>query len=434
MMRNFIMKTYYKKMIDGIVNNFIVCSTSNKSYHQNKPTDKIIRLDETGLQPRILKYFRDSTNHEMKFDKDNNVVNSDNWSKLNELSNSEICELILSLAEPVCKVKSKFFKTYVKNLDKECCVRLPTLTNSEIFIFLHDFINVVPHLITQLQFYTKAMLKFSFLIEHCSKIELLQLCFYVALQKKTDESKKIVKECLTKINFKYLNNFSTDDLLVLCNSSYKTSTKIPHRKILDKVISTIYEDLSILNDTSLFITLIKTIRQNKCQNEEFLTTISNTIFFNKTIKYYNFTANTHILALYADALYYDNHLFKLILDVSTVFLRDTDVIISNNEYFARQVRVKDISRFIWALSYVNSEDLDHSIISTYIIPILQQYITLGDLEKNTEHYIDILLSLWIMGYMPDSKFFHNVISRNTVSLIYGEFCFAIQNNHTDYDV
>lgn len=428
MFRYLITKNSCKKIFYNCFNNFIVCPIPKQTFHQNLTGDKIVRLDENSLQPRILKYFGECiTCDKTEFNDHSITLNDYRADNLSKVDNNKLAYLIFCLSRP--ELKRKDFRICINNLDKECCIRLPKLTTPEIFNYLNNFMYYIPHIITRLTFYTKVIERMNFFIEHCSKIELLQLCFYVGLQKKSRESQIILRECLQKFNQKHLNNLNLNDLVILCNSAYKTSTKIESQRIIDKIVNTLYNNLSVFNDAAVCVTLIKSLRHNKYRSEELLATISHTIFFNNTIKYYNFTACTHILALYADTLHYDDNLFNLLSDKCVLCLSDTKSIKSRNEHFTKQIRVKDVARFLWSLSYIGYDNLSETIFSNYIEPLLDAYIGLGQLDKNIEHFIDSLLSMWIFGYQPSIKLFSTIITKNTVSVIHGKIICNISTNY-----
>lgn len=361
---------------------------STKSVLQTNFEQKYV-LNENSLEKRLLTYIKPQYIWNQK----NVTLAHYDQKNITTINNDELLNLIGALG----KFKHKDIQKCVNNLDLECRSRLTYMENSETLLFLFNFVTTVPYYVKNLPFLSQALHKMSFFIEHLPKIDLVRLCFYTGLKKKTYESQNIIRHCLNKLNNS--SELTTDDLIIICNSAFKTGMKINQKKLLNVIKKRLSDELSILKDPPYFITIVKSLRHNYNYDEELLLMLSNTIFFNKTLDLYNFTALSHILALYADALYYDSTLLDAINEKCISYIRKTKNI-NLVEHLSKQLRLKDICRYLWSLSYLGYEDLFDEDIKDHIIPTLKEFINLSAIEDNIEDLVGTLLSLWVLGYYP----------------------------------
>lgn len=311
------------------------------------------------------------------------------------LENRELISLTYSLTR---KSYQKIIHDLDK-LDKEYCRRLPRFNQEELFLFMNICAISVPYYIQNLQFFSQALHFVSFFLDRLSVSELIQLCFYAGLKKKSVRSQKIIRYCLNKLNDINLLALITEDIIIICNSAFRTSTRITQQNILKDIQRRLYNQLSILNDESFYVTIVKSLRHNYNYDEELLLTLSNAMFFNKTLQNYNFTSLAHILTLYADALYFDHNLIERINQLCLDKLKNASIS-SKRMHYSLQIRLKDMSKYLWSLSYLGCENLQESDIDNVIMPILNKFISLGNVEDDIYEYVGTLLSLWSLRYFP----------------------------------
>ncbi|VEN60225.1 unnamed protein product, partial [Callosobruchus maculatus] len=295
-------------------------------------------------------------------------------------------------------VNKKFqFSKLLEELDQEYTRRLNGMDPDQIFDILHNYMTVIPNRIIQCKFYKESINKLLSVSDTLSKEHIVKLIFFIGLNKKHTKVHDIVRSCLNLLGEKQIQTLSIEEICIICNAAFKTSTKIDNKAFLDKVVQYLNDNLVLLKDPALFITLIKTIRHNRCQTEDLLATISCTVFFNNTLQYYSFIALSHILAMYSDFLYYDEHLLKAVADRCIKILKDYKFT-SRNKYFLDYPRVKDIKRLLWCLSNLNYKYIQASDIKDVIIPIIMRRYGEGEFRDDDISLIEIILYLWMLNY------------------------------------
>lgn len=360
---------------------------------------KLVDLNEDTLTGRFLIYFNDSKkSSELKCDGVDVIEKiKDNRYDLSELN----CHVLINLIVLTTKsnnVKNKFdFIRVFGALDLELCKRLPNLQPHEVFEVLNAYMIVISNRITEHQFYQLAIEQLSSNVEHLPKSELVKFMFYVALQKKQKAAQSSLRRCLKCFGKEMINELTKEELCVICNSTFKTSTKIGNKLLLDKIRNYLNDNLAILKDPALFITLIKTIRHNKYQDDNLLSTIVCTIFFNKTLQFYSFTAMCHILALFADYLYYDANLLEHFTSKCLMELRDFDLN-KGHAHVSGFIRDKDLKRFLWSLSSLGYDNLDVGVLKDLIVPKIVKRLEEGGLRDDPGSVVEMMLYLWMLGY------------------------------------
>lgn len=208
--------------------------------------------------------------------------------------------------------------------------------------------------------------------------------------KKNQKSQELLRKTLLLLTNEDIKKLSTEELCIIANSSFKTSTKISNKNILNKIKCFLNDNLMILRDPAIFVTLIKCLRQNRFCDEDLLATISCALFFNKAFECYTFQTYCHLLALYSDNLYFDQKLMEFI----------SKKCIENIECYSscdsghKKIRGKDLVRFLWGMGNLNysliSDDLDR-IVSTVL-----HFIETSQLDFNA--VIDIFWYLWMLNH------------------------------------
>lgn len=369
-----------------------------RNYSKTLLGDKVTPLAENTLLGRMLTYINNTNDHRNSVEINGTIDNiiqfkTNNLSKLNV---DQIANLFYTANVSILSHNKHHLRKVLDMLDVECCLRLTKMEPNNILKLLSAFMHVVPNRITEYKFYNYATDDIERCLKVCSKKELIKFIFYIGLQKKAKKAQVLLRKCLRTINEQYLENLKVEDLCIICNSTYRTNTKITNLDLLEKVKRTLNENLSLLKDPALLITLVKTIKHNNYQDEDLLTTISCTIFFNKTLQYYTFTAICHLLSLYAQYLYYDEELFNLFIPHSIQLLQDA-VITSRKAHLTEQMRTKDIKMFLSSLSQLNCE-VDGELLQKAVMSNLHQRISLKDFE--IDFFVEILLCLWMLKCRP----------------------------------
>ncbi|XP_050294483.1 uncharacterized protein LOC126734789 [Anthonomus grandis grandis] len=305
--------------------------------------------------------------------------------------------LVLSVLNDRTVIKHKNeFKRILELVDVECCSRLHEFSTKNIFDTLTNFVNAVPHQITKCQFFHSALDCLVIHKEKLNKDQLVHLLFFIGFLKKNYNAQNMIRQCLKLFDHSTINRLMKEDLCIICNSTFKTSTKIKNHLLLDKIKLYINDNLTLLNDPAVFITLIKTLRHNRYQDDDILNSITCTIFFNGTLKYYSFSAMCHILALYADYLYYDESILKVLTEKCLNDLKHLSFK-SKDTYLQEQPRMKDIKRFLWALTNLNYK-ISREEIEGIILPQIEIRVDAGEFTNDVGSMFQIILYLWMMNY------------------------------------
>lgn len=361
---------------------------------------KIIQYPSNNINKIIINKKHNLTLEERLLNYVTSLQNSTIQEKNNEklLKNIDLVNKINDLNA----LKGKKLLNKINEIDRKCCERLPKLDKVEIFMILNSFATNTPYYVKNLKFFQELLNKIRSYVNKLSLTEVIQLCFYAGLLKKDIHSQQILRLSLKQFdNENILNKLKLDDLIILINAAFKTSMQINQMNVLKEIKNRVYDRLEILNDEAFFVTIIKSCRHNLNYDEEFLLTIANTMFFNKTIETYNFTALAHILTLYADALYFDiiliDNLYKFCFDhLKKVKVKNIKL------HYSKSLRVKDLSRFLWSLSYLGYENFKNDDYENIILPLINDFVELGTVENNIEDFVGITLSLWTLGFYPEN--------------------------------
>lgn len=402
-----------KHLLNKLIKKSYLCSQNKIGVNQNnicKKSPELVSLDQ-----RLLNYIsslqRSSPSH--------NLIPNDAIDP-RSLKNSEIPLYINNLQN---QNKGTSFLLTLQEIDQECCRRLVQndFTRSQILLVLNSFVATAPYYARSLKFYPQALKKVGFFIKILTIPEIVELCFYTGFLKKSDDSKRILGYALRKLNNKkILRALSLDDIVILVSAAFKTGTRIVQNDGINNEIKVrLCNELSILQDESYFIALVKSMRHNFNYDEEILSTLAYAMFFNKTIEKCNFTALAHIVTLYADALYFDSKLFENFTLFGLKHLRNfKDLNLKNHlpenfsqkdhfskkarlkDHFSKNLRLKDLSRFLFSLSYIGFENLkneDFALISD----LVKSFVNLGFLENGIEDFLSILLSFAMLEHFDE---------------------------------
>ncbi|KAK4884184.1 hypothetical protein RN001_000455 [Aquatica leii] len=367
--------------------------------------EKVVPLTENTLLGRMMIYLN---NVNKNFDSSPMQVNGSNTinnlvhgktDSLRKLTIDQIANLFYAANISILSHSKQNLRKVLDILDVECCLRLASMEPNKILKVLSAFMYVVPNRITEYKFYHYATDDIDRCLKQCTKEELIHFIFYIGLQKKSKRAQTLLKKCLRNFNKDLVHNLTIEDLCIICNSTFRTNTKISNVHLLDQIKQVLNDNLSLLKDPALLITLIKTIQHNHYQDDDLLSTISCTIFFNKTFQYYTFATICHLLSAYADWLYYDEELFNLFIKQALKQLEETSVK-SKKTYLTEQMRTKDILVFLRCISTLNCSNIDKEHLENLITLNIMERLSLGEFKNGVEQIVDIILYLWMIGCRP----------------------------------
>nr|CAI5829608.1 unnamed protein product [Callosobruchus analis] len=406
-----------------------ITNLQKRFFERSITGDRVTVLNETTLTGRLLGYLNSkiSDPEDQEKIRATNLLHLMKKHTLVDLMKYDIkyINCAFSMLTDRRFVNNKFqFLKLLEELDQEYTRRLNGMDTDQIFDILYNYMAVIPNRIIEYKFYKESMNKLLNINNSLSKEHIVKLMFFIGLNKKHIKVHDIVRSCLNFLGEKHIQTLSIEEICIICNATYKTSTKIDNKIFLNKVVQYLNDNLFLLKDPALFITLIKTIRHNHCQTEDLLATISCTVFFNNTLQYYSLTALSHILAMYSDFLYYDEHLLKAITDRSIKILKDNEFT-SRNKYFLDNPRIKDIKRLLWCLSNLNYKHFQASDIKDVIIPIIIKRYEAGECKDDYNSLLEIILYLWMLNYHAH-ELIPIVLTKENVLRIRGT---SKQNNH-----
>lgn len=365
-----------------------------KNYARYIANDKVVTLDSNTLTGRLLIYLKP------KGDKSNLRTENINAHKLlyelkyknpdePKIPNHSLMHLIRSLEDQNLIKNNRDFYKVLEKVDEECCSRQDSFETKDILNFLDAYMELVPHRVTELKFYKNAIDQLFSKVDQLEGKEYMKFIFYIALMKKNAKYQKILKESLSILKNEDIKRLSSEELCIIANSAFKTSTKITNKNILAKIRSYLNDNLMLLKDPALFVTLIKCLRHNRYCDEDLLATISCALFFNKAFKLYTFQTYSHLLALYSDNLYYDEKLLEFITDKCMEEIR----CLQNGKNI--EIRSKDLVRFLWGMSNLNSTFLkkeDFDVIELVVLKFIESS------QMDLTAVIDVFWYLWMLNY------------------------------------
>ncbi|KAJ8925933.1 hypothetical protein NQ315_009785 [Exocentrus adspersus] len=379
--------------------------------------DHVTELNEETLTGRLLNYLMASKTGSQSINNNKetlDILKSNDVDHMAKCDVDQILQGFKSISKPEHRLsRAEFFKS-LNSLDHTLCQKLEQLSTSEILNVLHTYMDVIPNRIIEYTFYKKAMKVLYKEVCTLPKPDLIQFMFYVGLQKKSTSTHYMVKKCIKLLDEEFVEKLTGEDLCIICNTTFKTSMKINNTIFLSKVVNYLNDNLRVLKDSAFFVTLIKTLRHNRYQNEELLATISCAVFFNKTIECYSFPALCHILALYSDYLYYDEALIKAFVDRCMELLKSSDYV-SKRVYLQEQPRTKDIKRLLWCLSNLNYGYLKQGDLKNVIVPSITKRMEFGEFKNDCATLIEMALYLWMLGYR-NHEFIHITLTEQNVQL------------------
>ncbi|XP_066143122.1 uncharacterized protein [Euwallacea fornicatus] len=368
-------------------------------YARGFTVDHVQPLTEDTLTGRFLVYVTPTKNSHQATPLDKvNLIASFKCHRLNvKTADSSVISAMINALDDSNIVRNKYeFEDLFRALDSGCCSRINELAIEDHFNLLNAFTNVIGHKIRKSNYFLLALKVLTNQKNYLNKEQLVHLMFYIGLLKKDRIAQDMIRQCIKLFTKETINNLTKEDLCIICNSTFKTSTKIKNFLLLYRIKSYINNNLNLLSDPAGFVTFIKTLRHNRYQDEDILNTITCTMFFNETLQYYSFSAMCHILALYADFLFYDENVLNILTSKCLELLKGS-TFTSKNTYLIDQPRTKDIKRLLWALSNLGYK-LPQKDIDNIIMPQIKVRIKTGQFVNDQGSLVQMILYLWMMQY------------------------------------
>lgn len=290
---------------------------------------------------------------------------------------------------------------YLKKFDQNSCKKITSMTITEYFGYVHNLIKYVPTRAAQTNLFSFMMyenLKFNEM-NFTNKIQYL---FYLSIQKKNSDTKKIINNCLIESQKDFISKLNLEDLCIVCLSAFKSSTVIQNPEIFHRIKFFFESEPQLYEDSQVLIILIKTLRHNKRYDTELMKIISKNI----NVSILAFPAKAHTLALYASILFYNPNVISNLIDAC---LHDLKV---------RQpdIRFKNISTFVWALGFLRydiSGNIDFQSI------IIKEVMAASKMGRSMDgEIVDVILSLLMIDCV--SKELFGLLDHSLISNVQGK--------------
>ncbi|KAK7793649.1 hypothetical protein R5R35_006135 [Gryllus longicercus] len=339
---------------------------------------------------------------------------------INNVPKAKIPSFLHSLGTQRHIISSKDFQYILLMVDDIFSHKLPCMEKESVLKCIHEWHNICQGNTMSTKLYQEFMHIVSlWLTKRNNNLELLvYVMFYIGQSKKLKSSQNLMKKCLNEID-RYGNLLSLDELCIMCVSSFKCSVPIRSADLLQCICKTVERNFqTIVNDPAYIVTFVKVLRLAKFYSFNIMDKIASDKYSEKILGM-NFTAKVHILALYADALY-DNR--KLIPSLIQSCIHDAHLASTSSSHHS-YLRIKDISRFLWAVSYLGYNLSRHELKE--MTDELQRSIKEKHHLNIPEHILGSLLSLWCLG-VREGELFKDAINEDFMRVLKEKNLFRIQ--------
>ncbi|XP_049964145.1 uncharacterized protein LOC126484610 [Schistocerca serialis cubense] len=293
-----------------------------------------------------------------------------------------------------------------EQVDIECWRRFKNMSPEDILKVLDGWMYCLPNRITQLLFYSRTLnrMKLWFTFRVLSVQQWVLCVFFIGLGKRNNT--KLMRKALMACDCQEIvNSLTLLDLCIVLNAIYKTSTRVQDLSLPVAVTHKFKNDLdNIILETDVFTTIIKFLRQAGYHDNHLMNNIIELIMSHQSVlSTMNFTAEVHLLAFYAEARFYERDFISTLIGecLRNLVLHGTKT--SFRSYLTEHPRPKDITRFLWAVSYLGC-DLDKRDLDEIIVPQIKQRMLHHEYRNQPEEVIGSLLYLWMLGARPVTLF------------------------------
>lgn len=235
-------------------------------------------------------------------------------------------------------------------------------------------------------------------IRFCTKENLVQMIYYLGRSKKP-AIPLLIKQLETAF-VKNSANINLTEWGIICTALFKMKTKIKLEQLLQSIVNNIKSNIWIIDKFDL-ISMLKVLRQSLYYEETFFRLLEDYV----KKEYFNFTVAecVHIIATFANVGWYDDDTFRC-LEVQ---------VLKHFENNLPDIRLKDISKFLWALSHVNHKCQTENFYPI-VIKMIKKFNKIS--IKNYHYLIDCAHSLIILDYY-DKDILNNILSIDFIKLM-----------------
>lgn len=287
-----------------------------------------------------------------------------------------------------------------QDIDLKFCSMINKLSITELFECLALLMRMDPRGIIYTNFYSKSIevLKTLLKRDKLNAQDILKLLFFAGLKKKKGSyDVKFIMEYLPPIH-----KLSLIEQSILADTLFKCAIKL--KKIQGRVIEQIIEKNAelLVNEAYWLVSLCKAVRHIGPSKSFTMNNLSQALISSK--KPFELPFCAHIVSLYAEAYVKNNEVLSKIFDEAFLSIKPDN----------SQIRVKDIDRLLWSARVLNYQFKSNEInqINTFI------HQKFNNIPYENNLFVNILLSLWILGYKSEKiinqcfkmNFFESIIN------------------------
>ncbi|KAG7158607.1 FAST kinase domain-containing protein 5, mitochondrial-like [Homarus americanus] len=289
-------------------------------------------------------------------------------------------------------VKTRYLMDIARNIDLECDKRTYK-ADLEKCLHLFDILLILyGNNVYRRKQYDNFMALFETHIESAQPQDLVQILYYVGIGKRRKLSRDFVDLLVRKLETHY-EDLSFHDAGIAAASVFKSNVKVSkYSSFIKKTanhLQTKVKECPCLNDLDSYglVAMMKILRAAQYQDHRILSSLNSFIMHNNADNLSpQFIA--HTLALYANSCVYE----------PDVFSRLEELILQHLKAPLLSVRIRDLSRILWAFSHVNHQCCRE--ILSISDKSLMEFIHNGEVDIYPQFLSSTLLSMAMMGHYP----------------------------------
>ncbi|GIY29748.1 mediator complex subunit 9 [Caerostris extrusa] len=333
--------------------------------------------------------------HDIQMDEQlKHLTRRDNVMKL---SAEEVKDSLLLIAN-LKTIDILKYNTIIRYLDEKCAISMERWPLDISFYIIDAWFIILGQKIFKQHTYAAILSIWTRRVNKCSKASLILMLYYVGMDKKAPP---FLMEAIKNNMENYASDFSDEEWAITCVSFFKTSTPI-HSNVLLKKCSQAAENLLLKDDYLNAISILKCLRLSKYYDSRLLGILKQYIL--KKNKTFNLVTCTNFLATFASQNEYDYELFSYLEGQGLASFQIEKDSMNEEEYISIKThpsiksRVKDIARFLWAMTSVG-HTLNTETVN-FFTDSMRQRFEMGEFDKQIHILIDYSQSLALAGYYP----------------------------------
>lgn len=308
--------------------------------------------------------------------------------------NLELSELENQITKSFVKIKlgSNWIEANILNLDSKSTLLAPKMSVPQSLSIMSAF-----HVLLGLKAFEKKMNFFPKLkylwkkqLDQASSAQLVMILFFLC-----QSNSALTASFLNNLK-RVKDELSFEEWVIVCHCFFKLKIKMPN-SILDAICELTLKNFDS-TDTYCIITILKAMRYAQFWNDTLWDKLASFVFLNA--KKFNFIECAHFLASFSNIRFYDQLAFTAV-EKRGVKLISNELNNEDKNYFevhgSIRPRIKDIARFLWALSHVNHPC---SLSSLTIFVDVHNKMS-EDFDNNPHILVDYLVSLSVYGVYPE---------------------------------